>query len=86
MTNVTLVCSASGQPPPQVTWTRAGAIVQDGVIESFNGSLVVSELTIANSSQADSGVYMCTANNTFGQDSANATVNIFSELLSGFHY
>ena len=40
----------------------------------------MSELTIAGSLQADSGVYVCTANNTFGLDSANATVNVFSEF------
>ncbi|XP_044180167.1 leucine-rich repeats and immunoglobulin-like domains protein 2 isoform X1 [Acropora millepora] len=69
-TNVTLTCEASGDPLPNITWTREGATTNqlDNVIgPSFH--LVAVRLN-------DSGSYRCTAENGYGTVTVVASVSI----------
>ena len=60
---VKFICNATGNPTPNITWTKDGKIVESGAIISF--------LTNRN----DSGQYWCTADN--GLDlSVNASANL----------
>ena len=70
--NVTLSCNASGNPVPEISWTRDGSPVSSGdrriSFEAGNR-----QLTITNVSRADSGEYRCVADNSEGNDTSNAT-------------
>ena len=59
--DVTLECTATGNPDPKITWTR----LSDNSV--FNG-------TLANISRQDKGGYRCTADNGVGSP---ATKDIF---------
>ena len=65
--NVTLACNASGDPLPNVTWTKVG-VVQDQL--NFSGH----RLHIINVKRTDVGLYRCTANNGFGSEASRVSV------------
>ena len=73
---VTFTCSATGIPPPEITWMRNGVpfsntrvTLSDPTIPeiySTNGENVYSvsrNLTLDNTTDADSGIYTCVASN-----------------------
>jgi len=68
--NYTLKCNASGDPHPNITWTK------DGVPESqFNASGYL--LHLVDVQREDAGSYTCTASNGFGDNvTATGIVNI----------
>lgn len=69
---VTLECSATGHPPPQITWTRGD---RSPVPTDPRVSITPSGgLYIQNVEQEDSGEYTCFASNTV--DSIHATAFI----------
>ena len=82
--NVTIACTASGQPHPSITWSKAFySLPKDkGVVES-------GALTIYNVAKNDGGIYMCKAENILGQDTSTVLVVVFSPHevtpLSGFN-
>ena len=65
--NVTLACNASGDPLPNVTWTKVG-VVQDQL--NFSGH----RLHIINVKRTDVGLYRCTANNGFGSEASRVSI------------
>ena len=67
--NHTLKCNASGDPHPNITWTKAGIPVSQ-----FNESGY--ELHLVNVKKEDAGSYICTADNGFGNATAIGIVNI----------
>ena len=68
--NYTLRCNASGDPHPNITWTKAGIPAS-----KFNGSGY--ELHLVDVKKKDAGSYICTASNGFGNTTtATAIVNI----------
>ena len=70
--NVTLSCNASGNPVPEISWTRDGSLVSSGDQRiSFEAGNI--QLTITNVSRADTGEYRCVADNSEGNDTSNAT-------------
>ena len=70
--SVTLECSATGHPPPQITWTRGD---RSPVPTDPRVSITPSGgLYIQNVEQEDSGEYTCFASNTV--DSIHATAFI----------
>ena len=68
--NYTLRCNASGDPHPNITWTK------DGVPSSqFNASGYL--LHLVNVQREDAGSYICTASDDFGNNAtAIGIVNI----------
>ncbi len=65
-TNVTLMCSASGDSPFSYAWEQVG---QEGVFLSMNESYT---LMVTNVSQYE--MYRCTATNILGSDSDTVDV------------
>ena len=90
--NLTLNCSVSGIPLPNVVWIRNNEIyVNSHLIPNANIStsyindhLVLSELTLYNISLSDSGEYKCHASNELFEhrsvNSSSSYVNILSKL------
>ena len=61
-----LFCNASGEPPPEITWTKVG---------NSRFKHIGKTLTLANIEKNDSGVYICEARNGIrGYATATATI------------
>ena len=85
----TITCEALGYPPPTVVWGRTNGILSDRVSVSDSVSVptgygnvtrVSVNLTITNASREDTGVYMCSANNSVGSDNKNIRVTVQCKL------
>ena len=63
--NYTLTCNASGDPHPDITWTKAG--IPAGKFNASGYALYLVDVT-----REDAGSYICTASNGFG----NSTTSI----------
>ena len=72
---MTLVCQASGQPTPTITWQKAFSPPPRKKTTAVNGTL-----TISNIEKADGGAYACVATNLLGEDSAVAQVTVLDTL------
>ena len=70
-----LSCSATGTPPPNVTWSRDGQILEsDGThVTIVGGSLSISMATIT-----DSGIYHCSASSSAGVASSSQQVLVLA--------
>ena len=73
--NLSLVCKATGQPTPTVTWRKAFTQLPKG-----KTTVVAGNLNIVNIAKADSGTYKCAVKNLLGADSAIAQVTVIDEL------
>ena len=73
--SVSLLCKASGQPTPIVTWLRAFSKVS-----KRNTAVVDGNLRILNVTKVDSGAYACSAKNLLGEDTAVAFVTVTDKL------
>jgi len=69
--DLTVLCNASGIPPPMLTWIKVG-----GGDVSTNGS----ELVFTNSSRTQAGEYRCEASNECGNASETVTVEVQCKL------
>ena len=69
--NVTLSCNASGNPEPTISWRRDGFLVSSGD-QRISFEAGNRQLTITNVNRADSGEYLCVADNSEGNDTSNA--------------
>ncbi|CAH1266495.1 CHL1 [Branchiostoma lanceolatum] len=68
--SLTLTCHGGGNPAPTYTWTRdSGSLPARAVVDGSEGTLTLVDVT-----DADSGVYTCTADNGFGTATMNITV------------
>ena len=85
----TITCEALGYPPPTVVWSRTNGTLSDRVSVSDSVSVptgygnvtrVSVNLTITNASREDSGVYMCSANNSVGSNSENINITVQCEF------
>ena len=73
--NITLACTASGQPQPSITWSKPfGGLPKDRT-EIKKGNL-----TIYKVEKNDRGTYICKADNILGLDTALAQLTVFSRL------
>ena len=73
--NLSLVCKATGQPTPTVTWRKAFS-----QLPKQKTTVVAGNLKIVNVAKADGGTYECAVKNLLGQDSALAQVMVIDEL------
>ena len=85
----TITCETLGYPPPTVVWSRTNGISSDRASVSDSVSVptgygnvtrVSVNLTITNASREDSGVYMCSANNSVGSNSENINITVQCEF------
>ena len=60
---VSITCTASGLPTPDVQWIRDGKVKTSGKI-----------LTFSNIKREDSGLYTCRANNSVGSAETHTTL------------
>ncbi|XP_041648327.1 neural cell adhesion molecule 1 [Cheilinus undulatus] len=72
-TNVTLRCSVSGHPRPNVTWTMP--TIFDSSHHHFESENTI--LTITSVTRADYGEYVCTAKNKISENSATTILHVY---------
>lgn len=65
--NVTLTCSATGFPPPIITWKKGITTLEATGNSTYN---------IHNARVSDTGIYTCTASNLQGFDTRTSNVTI----------
>ena len=73
--NVTIACTATGQPQPSITWSKSVGTLPKGRNDVINGAL-----TIYNVSKKDRGIYMCKAENILGSVSDTVLLMVYSPL------
>ena len=77
-----LKCTADGNPPPKVTWSKLNSSLPAGrhVIEP-SGTLTVKDVR-----PGDDGVYSCRAENLLGNVNATAKLTVQCKLFKMFFY
>ena len=73
--NITIVCTATGQPQSSVTWSKSVGSLPKGRNKVINGAL-----TIYNVTMKDRGIYICRAENILGSVSDTVLLMVFSPL------
>ena len=83
--SVNFTCNATGEPLPDITWSRdiGGVIMEQPgditITDVTDGMTIQSQLMLTNLKQSDFQNYTCNATNTFGSDSVTALLG--SKLL-----
>ena len=87
---ITITCEASGYPSLAV-WSRTNGTLSDRVSISSNNNILLEygtnerrvsvNLTITNASREDTGVYMCSANNSVGSDTKSFNITVQCKLI-----
>ena len=72
---VTISCTVTGQPPPKITWSKAGGSVPVGRIHVQDGTLKIFKVT-----RKDGGIYICKAENILGSVIDTAQLIVYSPL------
>ena len=75
----TITCEAIGYPPATLEWSMSDGALSDRV--SVSNSFLIGfgvglNLTITNASREDTGVYICSANNSIGSDNESISVTV----------
>jgi len=73
--NVTIACTATGQPLPDLTWSKSVGNLPEDRTEVMNGTLTIHSVT-----RKDGGIYICKAENVLGSAKDTAQLMIFSRL------
>ncbi|XP_078097671.1 ADAMTS-like protein 3 [Mustelus asterias] len=68
---ITISCPVEGVPEPKVTWQKKGGSLGGNSIVLQNGSLVLTNVTLANH-----GIYNCLATNVIGQATASTSLKL----------
>ena len=81
--STTITCVAIGSPPVKIIWSKADGSLSDRVSVSDSIRILTGyqdvtrvsvNLTITNASREDTGVYVCFANDSIGDDYRNVTI------------
>lgn len=72
--NVTFYCNATGNPSPNITWTRANSSAVISCSEMFHMEAV---------KRNESGSYICHASNGFGTHNTSCSVDVQCKLYWG---
>lgn len=82
---VSLRCSASGNPPPRITWLLDGGEISPRgyVLGSYldHGGDVVSHLNISSVRVQHGGLYTCLVRNVLGAVQHSAPLNVYGKLF-----
>ena len=71
--NVTITCTATGQPQPSITWSKAfGSLPKDKAAVK-NGTLIIYHVA-----KNDGGMYVCKAINIIGQATDTVQLVVYS--------
>jgi len=73
--NISIACTATGQPLPSITWSKSVGNMPEDRTEVINGNL-----TIHGVAKNDGGTYICKAENILGPVTDIAQLVIFSRL------
>ena len=73
--NLTIDCTATGQPQPKITWSKLGGVLPKGRNEVMDAALKIYQVT-----RNDGGVYTCRAHNILGSATGMAQLMVFSPL------
>ena len=73
--NVTIACTATGQPSPKITWSKAVGSLPGDRIKAQDGTMKIYSVT-----KKDGGTYICKAENILGSASDTAQLTVFSPL------
>ena len=73
--NVTIACTATGQPQPSITWSKSVGSLPKVRNEVINGALTIYDVT-----KKDRGIYICKAENILGSASDTVLLMVFSPL------
>ena len=73
--NVTIACTATGQPKPKITWSKVGGDLPKGRSEVMKDALTIYQVT-----RNDGGIYTCKADNILGTATDMAQLMVFSPL------
>ena len=73
--NITIACTATGQPQPSITWSKSVGFLPKGRNQGMNGAL-----TIYNVTKKDRGIYICRAQNILGSVSDTVLLMVFYPL------
>nr|XP_023688929.1 neural cell adhesion molecule L1-like protein isoform X2 [Paramormyrops kingsleyae] len=74
--DVRLSCSATGKPPPTITWMMNGHVLED--LPASHRQILNGELLLRHVTPQDSAVYQCQASNRHGTILANANVMVLN--------
>ena len=78
--NVTIACTATGQPQPSITWSKPFGALPEDRTEIMKGIL-----TIYKVKKKDRGIYICKAENILGSTTALAQITVVSRLQFKVH-
>ena len=73
--NITIACTATGQPQPSITWSKLFGSLPQGRTEVLSGNL-----TIYNVTKKDRGTYICEANNILRSATDSAQLMVVARL------
>lgn len=82
---VSMKCVASGNPKPEITWSRDGEIVMSSArlslsIDYTGDGNIVSYVNVTNIRVQDGGEYRCSATNSVGEAVHTGRVDVFGKL------
>ncbi|CAH3036554.1 unnamed protein product, partial [Porites lobata] len=73
--NVTMACTATGQPSPKITWSKAVGSLPGDRIKVQGGTMKIYSVK-----KKDGGVYICKAENILGLATDTTQLTVFSPL------